>query len=162
MFSVGDKVVYPMHGAGVIESIETKSIGGQPRDYYNVKIMGGSIRLALPVSNAGNIRLRGIISSEEAERLLRYFSDLAVDASAPWGKRYKENNEQLKTGIPEKMAEVVKTLMLRDKTVGLSTGDRQMMVNAKNIFCSELAMALNWSNEEILAKLQEMIDHTLG
>ena len=162
MFSIGDKVVYPMHGAGVIENLETKIIGGQPRDYYNISLLGGNIRLAIPVSNTGNIRLRPIVSAEEAEQILAYFSDIVIDVTAPWGKRFKENNEYLKSGMPEKVAEVVKILMLRDKNVGLSTGDRMMMVNAKNIMCSELAMALNLSHEDILAKLQEVIDHTLG
>ncbi len=162
MFSIGDKVVYPMHGAGVIEGIETKIIGGQPRDYYNVSLLGGNIRISLPVSNTGNIRLRSIVSEEKAEELLRYFLELEIDTNAPWGKRFKENNEQLKTGIPEKAAEVVKTLMIRDRMVGLSTGDRQMMVNAKNIFCSELAISLKSSQEEILEKLQEIIENTLG
>ena len=122
MFSIGDKVVYPMHGAGVIEGIEAKIIGGQSRDYYNVSLLGGNIRLSLPVSNAGNIRLRTIVSAEKATDLLRYFTELEIDSNAPWGKRFKENSEMLKTGIPERAAEVVKTLMLRDRTVGLSTG----------------------------------------
>ncbi len=162
MFSIGDKVVYPMHGAGVIEGIEAKIIGGQSRDYYNVSLLGGNIRLSLPVSNAGNIRLRTIVSAEKATDLLCYFTELEIDSNAPWGKRFKENSEMLKTGIPERAAEVVKTLMLRDRTVGLSTGDRQMMVNAKNIFCSELAMAMQMEQDAILAELQKIIDHTLG
>ena len=162
MFKIGAEVVYPMHGAGVVESIEAKIIGGQSRDYYNVSLLDGHIRLALPVVNNGHIQLRSIVSGEKARELLNYFFDLEIDTNAPWGKRFKENSEDLKTGVPEKAAEVVKSLMLRERMVGLSTGDRQMLVNAKNIFCSELAMALKVEIEEILEQLQENIDKTVG
>ena len=162
MFNVGDRVVYPMHGAGFIEGIVLQTIGGQPKEYYDICIHGGKIRLKLPVANAGAIGLRSVIEQPQATELLEYFRNLEIDVSMPWGKRYKENMERLKTGDAREVAEVVKTLMLRDRMVGLSTGDRQVMVMAKNIFCSELSLALELEISQLQNNLQEIIDETIG
>ena len=160
MFNIGDRIVYPMHGAGYIEGTEMQCVGGIQREYYNIHILGSNIRLKLPVENTGNIRLRPIIDAERANQILEYFEALEIDMSLPWGKRYKENVERLKTGIPEETVEVVKTLMLRDKTVGRSIGDRQVMLTAKNLLIAELALALDAEQEEIHAKLRELVENT--
>lgn len=162
MFNIGDRVVYPMHGAGFVEEIVQQSVGGQLRDYYDIRIHGGNIRLKLPVQNVGAIRLREIITETEAQKVLLYFRELEVDQTAPWGKRYKENMELLKTGDLQTVASVVKTLMLRDKAVGLSTGDRQVMVLAKNILCSELSLVLEKEISDLLMELQEVVDEMVG
>lgn len=162
MYKVGDRVVYPMHGAGFIEGVVLQTIGGQPKEYYDIRIHGGNIRLKLPVVSIGSISLRAVIGKEEAAEVLDYFDALEIDVNAPWGKRYKENMEQLKTGDPKLVAEVIKALMVRDKTVGLSTGDRQVMVLAKNILCSELSLALGMQISEVQAHLQNVIDKSLG
>ncbi|MBQ6823343.1 MAG: CarD family transcriptional regulator [Clostridia bacterium] len=160
MYHVGDRVVYPMHGAGFIEGTVTQTIGGQQREYYDIRIHGGNIRLKLPVD--GPIRLRAVMNSEEAEQVLHHFHALEIDVNAPWGKRYRENMDRLKVGTPEDVAEVVKTLMLRDKNPGLSTGDRQVMVTAKNILCSELSLALEKEIKDIQKLLQDSVDEYLG
>lgn len=162
MFKVGDRVVHPMHGAGFVEGIVLQTIGGQPKEYYDVRIHGGNIRLKLPVVSMGSICLRAVIGKDEAAEVLRHFGALKIDVDAPWGKRYKENMEQLKTGDLKQVAEVVKALMMREKMVGLSTGDRQVLVMAKNIICSELSLALDKKIEEVQANLQTVIDKTLG
>ena len=162
MFKVGDRVVYPMHGAGFVEGIVQQTIGGQIKDYYEIHIHGGNIRLKLPVDNVGAIRLRSVMDQGEAQETLAYFETLEIDQSAPWGKRYKENMEHLKTGDPKEVVGVVKALMLRDKAVGLSTGDRQVMVLSKNILCSELSLSLEREMTDLFKNLQEIIDHTLG
>ncbi len=162
MFKVGDRVVYPMHGAGFIEGIVQQTVGGQLKDYYDIRIHGGNIRLKLPVQNVGVIRLREVMSGAEAQEVLTYFENLEIDQSAPWGKRYKENVEHLKTGDPKEVVGVVKALMLRDKAVGLSTGDRQVMVLSKNILCSELSLALEQKTDSLLETLQSIIDETIG
>lgn len=161
MFKVGDRIVYPMHGAGYIEGTEMQCVGGVQREYYNIHILGSNIRLKLPVDNAGNIRLRPIIDAERATKVLNYFEALEIDMSLPWGKRYKENVERLKTGDPEETAEVVKTLMLRDKAVGLSIGDRQVMLTAKNLLIAELALALDADHEKIHARLKGLVEDTI-
>ncbi len=162
MFNVGDRVVHPMHGSGYIEGIESKIVGGIQRDYYNVSIRGGNIRLMFPADNSGTIRLRDVISREEAETVLNHFRSVEIDTATPWGKRYKENSERIKTGDPKEVAEVVKALMLRDKMVGLSTGDRQMMVTARNILISELAMVLDCEDASIQVELETVIEKTIG
>lgn len=158
MFNVGDRVVYPMHGAGFIEGIVQQMVGGQLRDYFDIRIHGGTIRLKLPVQNVNVVHLRAVMTAAEAQKTLDYFEGLEIDQSAPWGKRYKENLEHLKTGDPKEVVGVVKALMLRDKAVGLSTGDRQVMVMARNILCSELSLSLDTEIEVLQKKLQEMIE----
>lgn len=162
MFKVGDRIVYPMHGAGYIEGTEMQCVGGVQREYYNIQFLGSSVRLKLPVQSGGSIRLRPIMEPEQATKLLRYFEELVIDTEVPWGKRYKENVERLKTGIPEETAEVVKTLMLRDKEVGLSIGDRQVMLTAKNILSAELALALGREQEELKAELNKMVEQAMN
>lgn len=162
MFQIGDRVVYPMHGAGIIEGTEEKTVGGRRIAYYQVQILGGSIRLLLPVENNGNIRLRPVIGPEEAKAVLAYFRELKVDMDLPWGRRHRENTELLKTGEPENEAAVLKSLMLRERAVGLSTGDRQTMVLAKNILSSELALTLGVSVEQIQQELRSAADEAAG
>ncbi len=157
MYKIGDRVFYPMHGAGYIENIEIKTVGGQAREYYAVKIICGNILLMLPVEG-GKIQLRDIISKEEAQKILLYFEDCSIDTEGSWGRRYKENMEKLKLGIPKDTVDVVKALMIRDKNVGLSTGDRQVMVMAKNILCSELSFALEREIPDLQKELQNMVD----
>lgn len=160
MYHVGDRVVYPMHGAGFIEGTVTQTIGGQQREYYDIRIHGGNIRLKLPVD--GPVRLREVMSEAEAQSVLEHFRAVEIDLNAPWGKRYRENMDRLKQGNPNEVAEVVKTLMLRDKNPGLSTGDRQVMVTAKGILCSELSLALGTEVKEIQGLLQRLVDELMG
>ena len=162
MFKVGDRVVYPMHGAGFIEGIVLQPIGGQQKEYYDIRIHGGHIRLKLPVQNLGIVQLREVMEGSKAQQVLDYFRNLEIDQSAPWGKRYKENMDRLKSGSPEEVVEVVKTLMLRDKAVGLSTGDRQVMILARNILCSELSLALDREMECLQKELQSIVEEIIG
>ncbi len=162
MFKIGDQIVHPMHGAGFVEGIEMQVVGGVQREYYAISLLGGKIRLKFPVENSGTIRLRSLVDAKQAQELMHYFNTLEVDMSGPWSKRYKENIDRVKKGEPEQVIEVIKTLMLRDKMVGLSTGDRQMMVMAKNILCSELAMVMNSDIDTIFGKLQDAIINEMG
>lgn len=162
MFKIGDQIVHPMHGAGFVEGIEMQVVGGVQREYYAISLLGGKIRLKFPVENSGTIRLRSLVDAKQAQELMHYFNTLEVDMSGPWSKRYKENIDRVKKGEPEQVIEVIKTLMLRDKMVGLSTGDRQMMVMAKNILCSELAMVMNSDIDTIFGKLQDAIKNEMG
>ncbi|MBQ8600445.1 MAG: CarD family transcriptional regulator [Clostridia bacterium] len=161
MFKVGDRIVYPMHGAGYIEGTEFQTVGGVQREYYNIHILGSNIRLKLPVDNTGPIRLRSVIDAKLASNVLDYFKNLEINTDVPWGKRYKENMERLKSGVPEETAEVVKTLMIRDREVGLSIGDRQVMLTAKNMFTAELALALGKEHEEIQNLLKNIVDKAI-
>ncbi len=162
MFKIGDQIVHPMHGAGFIEGVEMQTVGGVQREYYDISLLGGKIRLKFPVENSGIVRLRPLVDVKRAQELMHHFNTLQIDMSGPWSKRYKENIDRIKKGDPEEVVEVIKTLMLRDKMVGLSTGDRQMMVMAKNILCSELAMVMQSDVETIFGELQDAIKIEMG
>ena len=142
MFSIGQNIVYPMHGAGVVEAIETKLIGGNNHDYYKVRIFNGNINLMVPVDNAVGVKMRGVIEKAEANEILCSFKNLRQECDIPWNKRYKMNVDKLKTGDIKEVACVFIDLVMREKTHGLSTSDRKMFVLAKNILCSELSVAL--------------------
>ena len=141
MFSVGDLVVHPMHGAGIIDDIVQEKIAGIVKDYYVFKMPMGGLVLKIPTANSRAIGIRGIISDEEVESLLAAIPQLDVESSANWNKRYQENLVRLKSGNLYEVARVVKALMQRDLQRGLSTGERKMLHNAKQIMVSELVLA---------------------
>lgn len=156
MFSVGEKIVYPMHGAGVIESIEPRVVGDKTVEYYKVRITSGNIMLMIPVKNPSGVQLRSVITKPEAEQIIENIGAPAPDSDIPWNKRHKYNMDRLRIGSAENVAQVLSELINREKTHGLSTSDRKMFVLAKNILCSELSVAVGLEGsvifENILAK----------
>lgn len=141
MFQIGDYIVHPMHGAGVIESVVTKKISGQQRDYYVLKLPVGDMVVMVPVAGCENIGVRSIISKSEAENIFESFKELEVSMTQNWNKRYRENMDKIKSGNLLDVASVVKGLMCRDNERGLSTGERKMLHFAKQILISELVIA---------------------
>lgn len=157
MFSVGEKIVYPMHGAGVIDAIETKQVTGRSVDYYKVKITNGNILLMIPVENTSSVQLRRIISKEQAEQVIANFGVKRGEDNIPWNKRYKTNIDRLKTGAIENVAEVLCELISREKQHVLSTSDRKMFVLTKNIFCSELGTVLDIPFSDVFEQVIEKV-----
>jgi CarD family transcriptional regulator len=153
LFNIGDKIVYPMHGAGVIEDVETKQLAGKDVDYYKVKINCGNIMLMVPVENISGVQLRAVISESEAKAVLDSFADNRLECDLPWNKRYKFNVDMLKTGDIKKVAAVRCELINREKEHGLSTSDRKMFILTKNIFCSEIATALKTTPADIFEQI---------
>ncbi|HOQ37629.1 MAG TPA: CarD family transcriptional regulator [Acetivibrio sp.] len=149
MYSIGDKIVYPMHGAGVIESIEEKEILGNKQSYYVVKIPIGEMKVLIPTKNVEDIGIREVISEEDADKVFSVLKNKSVSMSSNWNKRYRENMVKIKSGNIYDVAEVVRCLMLRDKEKGLSTGERKMLNNAKQILISELVLVKNMNPREI-------------
>ena len=141
MFQIGDYIVHPMHGAGVIESVVTKKISGQQRDYYVLKLPVGDMVVMVPVAGCENIGVRSIISKSEAENIFESFKELEVSMTQNWNTRYRENMDKIKSGNLLDVASVVKGLMCRDNERGLSTGERKMLHSAKQILISELVIA---------------------
>lgn len=141
MFSIGDLVVHPMHGAGVIDDIVREKVAGATQEYYVFKMPVGGLVLKIPVANSAAVGLRGIISRAQAEELLDALPDLTVETNANWNKRYQENLTRLKSGDLYQVARVIKGLMQRDSVRGLSTGERKMLHNAKQIMITELVLA---------------------
>ena len=158
MFNVGDKIVYSMHGAGVIDSIEEKEVLGEKRQYYILK-MPGEVKVMVPTANAENMGVRNIIDKNGAKKVLSILEKDETQMSDNWNKRYRDNLEKMKTGNVYEVADVVRNLTFKQKEKGtLSTGEKKMLDNAKVILVSELALAENSSNDEIEQLVENKID----
>jgi Transcriptional regulators, similar to M. xanthus CarD len=149
MFNVGDKIVYPMHGAGVIESIEEKEILGQKQDYYVMKMPFGDMKVLIPTHNIDEIGIREIIHTCDVDKVFAVLQEHSINVSANWNKRYRENMVKIKSGNIYEVADVVRTLMLREHEKGLSTGERKMLNSARQILISELVLAKGSDQFEI-------------
>ena len=153
MFQVGDKIVHPMHGAGVVDSIVSKMVNGVVREYYLLKIPVGGMLVMIPTTNSEEIGVRPVVNSAEADRIIASIPDIEVDMTANWNRRYRENMLRLKSGDLTEVARVVKGLALRDTDRGLSTGERKMLHSAKQILISELVLSQNTSYEDVEARI---------
>lgn len=149
MFQVGDKIVHPMHGAGVIDSIVSKKVNGVVRDYYILKLPVGGMLVMIPTANTEEIGVRPVVDRAEADRLIAAMPDIQVDMTQNWNRRYRENMLRIKSGDLMEVARVVKGLMLRDEDRGLSTGERKMLHSAKQILISELVLSQDASYEDM-------------
>jgi len=148
MFYVGDKIVYPMHGAGIIEDIEEKKILGESRRYYILRVPCGDMKIMIPVGGANEVGIRQIIGREELTVVCRLLGEPSTDMPDNWNRRYRENMEKLKSGDVENVAEVVRNLLRIDRVKKLSTGEKKMLANAKQILVSEMILSGNMTNEE--------------
>ncbi len=153
MFNVGDKVVYPMHGAGVIQGIEEKNILGAKESYYIIK-MPGEVKVMVPTAKAEEIGVRSIIDEKTAGKVFKILETDSTEMSLNWNKRYRDNMEKMKSGDIYQIADVVRNLSFKQKERGLSTGEKKMLLNAKQILVSELTLAENSQKE----KIEEMVD----
>ena len=160
MFSIGDLVVHPMHGAGVIDDIVREKVAGATQEYYVFKMPVGGLVLKIPVANSAAVGLRGIISRDEAEALLDALPDLTVETNANWNKRYQENLTRLKSGDLYQVAQVIKSLMQRDSVRGLSTGERKMLHNAKQVMITELVLAESSPYQEVETRIDRAMMQT--
>ena len=157
MYRLGDKIVYPMHGAGVIESVEEKEVLGEKKKYFIIKMPVNEMKLMIPVDNVENIGVRKIISNSEVEEV---FDILREDSSLNkmnWNKRYRANMDRMKSGDIFEVARIVRSLTFRDQEKGLSTGEKKMLSNAKQILISELILAEDSSSEEIESRIDKII-----
>lgn len=157
MFSIGDMIAHPLHGAGVIDGIEERKINGQTRQYYMFRLPAGGMLVMIPVDNCSEIGVRPIISSAEADKLIDAMSEIEVDMTQNWNRRYRENMLRIKSGDLMEVASVIKGLMARDLEKGLSTGERKMLRSAKQILISELVMSKNLDYEDIELKINSAL-----
>ena len=160
-YQIGSKVVYPMHGAGVIEAIEEREIMGIKQKYYIMRIPIGDMNVMVPMENAKEIGLRDVIDSSTADRILEEFKNCQVDMDSNWNKRYRENMSRIKSGNIFDVVYVVKNLMHRDRLRGLSTGERKMLSNAKQILVSELVVAKSCTQQNIEKIMNKIIEAEL-
>lgn len=158
MFKIGDKIVYPMHGAGTIESIEEREILGEKQKYYIMKMPVGDIKVMVPTKNAELIGVRDVIGGDVAESVLDVLSAMPTDMSSNWNKRYRDNQDKMKSGDICEVADVVRNLTFRQKDKGLATGEKKMLSNAKQILISELVLAEAMTKEQVETLIDEKIE----
>lgn len=157
MYQIGDKVVHPMHGAGVIDSIVRRKVNGVLREYYQLRLPADSMQVMIPTDHTAEIGVRPVIAPEEAERVMSALKSIEADMSQNWNQRYRENMVRLKSGDLLEVARVVKGLMLRDDKRGLSTGERKMLHTARRILLSELVLSQNLSYHAVEQYLDESL-----
>lgn len=157
MFSVGDRIAHPMHGAGVIDSIVSRKIDGADKNYYVLKLPVGDMLVMIPVESSDSIGVRPIVEPEEAERIIQSIEDINVSMTQNWNKRYRENMLKIKSGDLLEVAAVIKGLMLRDTDKGLSTGERKMLHSAKQILISEIVLSESMSYEEVEQRINTAV-----
>lgn len=157
MFNIGDKVVYPMHGAGIIEGIEEKSVLGEKQNYYIIK-MPGEVKVMVPTAKAADVGVRDIIDSNATSKVFKVLESSTAEIEMNWNKRYRDNMEKMKSGDIYEVADVVRSLSFKQKEKGLSTGEKKMLLNAKQILVSELTLAENSKKEEIEEMVNSKID----
>lgn len=162
MYKIGDSVVYPMHGAGVIEDIEQKEILGKQQSYYVMRMPIGDMKVMVPMENAAGVGMRDVIGKAQAEEVLDRFRTAETDVIQNWNKRFRENMVKIKSGDIFEVSAVVKSLMLRDRQKGLSTGERKMLSNAKQILISEIVVATGIDHSSIEDLLYGMVDEELA
>lgn len=154
-FRVGDKVVYPNHGVGVIEQISSKTIGSNIEKYYLLKIKASSLKVEIPFRNAGMVGLRRVIKNGEVQKIVDFLVDSKCENHSDWKYRFKENSEKMRTGSLQDVAGVLKSLLLLSQTKPLSFREKKMLERARYLLVSELAMAKNLNEpdvEQILSK----------
>lgn len=158
MFSIGDKIVHPMHGAGIIDNIIEKKINGAVKHYYIMKLPANGMVVMIPIDHCEEIGIRPIVDSHSAKQVLAAMGTIEVEATSNWNQRYRENMLRLKSGDLLEVARVVKSLMIRDHQRGLSTGERKMLHSAKQIFISELVLSQAGSYEEIETQIHIAVE----
>ncbi len=161
MFNIGDKVVYPMHGAGVIQNIEEKNILGEKTAYYIIK-MPGEVKVMVPTSKAEEVGMRGIIDGAKTSEVFKVLETDSTEMSLNWNKRYRDNMEKMKSGDIYEVADVVRNLSFKQKERGLSTGEKKMLLNAKQILVSELTLAENSEKDTIEAMVDTKINESFA
>lgn len=159
MFNIGDKVVYPMHGAGTIESIEEKEMLGNSEDYYIIKMPIGGMKLMVPTSKVEDIGVREISEKSEAEKVFTVLEKPKEPYihDANWSKRYNLNVDKIKSGNILEVAEVVRELSHRHMERGLSIGEKKMLATAKDILLSEMVLAEGIDHDILNSKIDEII-----
>jgi CarD family transcriptional regulator len=157
LYKVGDKVVYPHHGAGTVVKREKREVLGEKREYLTIRIEHNDMTVNVPAENAELVGLRKVIDEEAVKKVLKYLTSGGTEMPKNWNRRFKHNRDKMKTGDIFELAEVVRNLSLRDGEKGLSTGEKQMYVKAKKILASELRFAKNLSEEDAIAWLEGVL-----
>lgn len=157
MFNIGDKISYPVHGAGVIEAIEEKEILGEFRKYYIMRIPLNNMKVMIPIDNVEEIGIRPVIGLEEMNQVMSILASDITKMPQNWNRRYRVNMERIKSGDIYEVAGVVRNLILRDREKSLSTGERKILNNAKQILLSEMILAADITEEEAIETIENAV-----
>ena len=157
MYKVGDKVVYPHHGAGTVVKKEVREVLGAKREYMTIQIAHNDMVVNVPTENAERVGLRRVISEEMVNKVVKALSGSGTQMPKNWNRRFKHNRDKMKTGDIFELAEVVRNLSLRDHEKGLSTGEKQMFVKAKKILASELMYAKQMDEDQAAVWLDDIL-----
>lgn len=156
-FKPGDRVVYPHHGAAVIERKEKRVAFGEESEYLVLRMAHGDLMLSVPADKAEEVGMRAPISVEDVEDLFELLRKKDVREPSNWSRRFKNHQEKLKSGDVYQVAEVVRNLALREAAKGLSAGEKSMLVRARGVLVSELSFALDVSEDEALDRVNEVL-----
>jgi len=157
LYRIGDKVVYPHHGAGTVVKKEVREVLGQKREYLTIKIAHNEMVVNVPTENAEKVGLRRVIDEQMVAKVVKALTGSGTQMPKNWNRRFKHNRDKMKTGDIMELAEVVRNLSLRDHEKGLSTGEKQMFVKAKKILASELMYAKQMDEDEAHAWLDGVL-----
>jgi CarD family transcriptional regulator len=158
-FRIGDKVVYPHHGAATIEKIEKRELFGEERDYYILKLAYGELTLMVPTDSTDEVGLREVTPEKELPKVMKVLKkNEPTTNTTNWSRRFKANVEKLKSGDIYQVADVVRSLHQRDKEKGLAAGEKRMLTKARQILVSELTFSKNCDE----AEAERMLDEVLG
>ena len=161
-FEVGDEVVYPHHGAGLVLKKEVKKVFGEEREYLTIKILHNEMTVMVPCENAHLAGLRRVIDEASVKKILAVLSDQVSEMPKNWNRRFKHNRDKIKTGDIYELAEVVRNLAIREHHKGLSTGEKQMFTRAKKILASELMYALEKNEDDAEVFLDDLLAESAG
>ncbi|MBA2311426.1 MAG: CarD family transcriptional regulator [Actinobacteria bacterium] len=158
-FDIGDKVVYPHHGAAVIERVEERELMGEPREYYILKLAYGELTLMVPTDSTEDVGIREITPAKEMPKVFKVLKkNEPTTNTTNWSRRFKANVEKLKSGDIYQVADVVRSLHQRDQEKGLSAGEKRMLTKARQILVSELTFSQNCNEEQA----EQLLDEVLG
>ena len=157
VFEVGETVVYPHHGAALIEEIKTRTIKGEEKMYLKLKVTQGDLVIEVPAENVDLVGVRDVVDEEGLKKVYAVLQADDVEEASNWSRRYKANVEKLASGDVLKVAEVVRDLWRRDKDRGLSAGEKRMLTKARHILTSELALAKDIDEEEAEKRLDDIL-----
>ena len=161
-FEVGDNVVYPHHGAGVVLKRESRDMMGESRDYLTIKILHNDMTVMVPCENAHRAGLRRVINEEQVRRVIDVLTGDVSEMPKNWNRRFKYNREKIKTGDVFELAEVVRNLAIREWEKGLSTGEKQMYTRAKKILASEFMYARDTDADGAEEYIDELLEERFG
>lgn len=159
MFKVGDSVIYPQHGAAVIEGLQDREIGGETKEYFVLKLTYGDLTLMVPRANCAEVGIREVCSEDEVEGVMEILRTGESSNSGNWSRRFKGNIERLQSGDIFQVAEVVRDLTVRDRDKGLSAQEKRMLQRSRQILVSELVLACTCGEDKAVKMVDEALEN---